>query len=442
MRRSNQIQFKRFLCVLALLLVAASLLISGNPRPISKAAPRPIQSSINTKHVKKSGNKCTQCSPPGNQLIYIPLIDLPEARGGEIVFNSRSPEPMDVTPVFYRRNGETITGDSVRIQSAEIRYVNIRDLLPQRYRGEGNWGGFALSYYGANRQMWSQFRFLGVNGGGSVDEFFTVKDESKSAAYEAAWWMPKKSETIVALGNISDAATSASVRFGNGHTRTVNLQPYATEIVREEYHEQGTESVKIVVTGAAGSIVPTGIITTKDGSFNSVIRFYDPTRAKQSNLFANGFRVKGTTPHLVLENTTDSSIAVSPKIEPSSGSDSALTLSQVSLAPRETKEVDLSELRNAAISRNDLDVVSVEITNWAAAGSVIGSLYATDSRTGVDYDIPLRDSGPIRSMTGAWNTRYQWPCTSERRVAWSIQMGSAEFFPRQDRSNWSHRNGE
>lgn len=65
----------------------------------------------------------------------------------------------------------------------------------------------------------------------------------------------------------------------------------------------------------------------------------------------------------------------------------------------------------AARGRSDLDVVSVEITNWAAAGSVIGSLYATDNRTGLDYDVPLRDSGPIRSMTGA----YPWKIDGDYR---------------------------
>ena len=277
-------------------------------------------------------------------MIYIPLIDLPEARGGEIVFNSRSPEAMDVTPVFYKGNGETVIGDPIKIQPSEIRYLNITDLLPERYRREKNWGGFALSYYGANRQMWSQFRLLEVNGGGNVDEFFTVKDESTSTLYEAAWWMPEKSEAVIALGNISDAATSATLTFGDGHTRKINLQPHATDVVREKHRNEGTDSVKIDVTGAAGSIVPMGIITTKDGSFNSAIRFYDPTKAKQPNLYANGLRVSGTTTHMVLKNTTQSSIAVLPKVIPLAGNAGALTLPQVSLGPNETKP--MSRLRS------------------------------------------------------------------------------------------------
>ncbi|HEX7723424.1 MAG TPA: hypothetical protein VF397_14790 [Pyrinomonadaceae bacterium] len=92
---------------------------------------------------------------------------------------------MSVTPVFYKRSGEAVVADLVEINSAEIRYVNIKDLIPQRYQRESDWGGFSLTYYGTNREMWSQFRFVGVNGGGNVDEFFTVKDESRSSIYDA-----------------------------------------------------------------------------------------------------------------------------------------------------------------------------------------------------------------------------------------------------------------
>ncbi|HEX7723423.1 MAG TPA: hypothetical protein VF397_14785 [Pyrinomonadaceae bacterium] len=211
--------------------------------------------------------------------------------------------------------------------------------------------------------------------------------------------MPDKSEIVIALGNISDTNTSATITFGNGRTRTVNLQPRASQIVREEHPTSGAEWVHISVDGMAGSIVPTGVT-----SFNSVIRFYDPTKAKQSNLYANGLRIKGTMPRMVLENITRSPIAVLPKIIPLGGSGAALTLSQISLGANETREVDLSELTQAASRRTDLDIMSVEIKNWAAPGSVIGSLYAVN-RTGGEYDVPLRDSGPLRSMTGAYPWR-------------------------------------
>jgi hypothetical protein len=359
----------------------------------------------------KGRPSCPHCAPAGNQEIYIPLIDLPEAQGSEIVFNSRSPQAMNVTPTFYKRDGTVVVGDPVTVQSAEIRYVDIRQLLPEHYRHQRDWGGFSLSYYGFNREMWSQFRFIGVNGGSNVDEFFTVRDESHSDELEAAWWMPKHSEAILALGNLTDNSTTATISFGDDHDRSVHLAPHATEILRYKSEKgERAESAVINVTGAAGSIVSTGVITSKDGTFNSVIRFYSPKLTKQSNLYANGFRVTGNTPHMVLKNTTSSSIAVVPKFIPLAGEGSSpFILSQVALAPNETTEVDLKPLLRAAKRRPDFDLVSVEVTNWAGPGSIIGSLYGINERTGVNYDIPLRDSGLVRTMTGS----YPWKISDD-----------------------------
>jgi hypothetical protein len=379
--------------VLGLLFIFSTLLLTTPSRSVSAPAV-PVQ-----KHKKEHG--CGGCSPLGNQEIYVPLVDLPDAQRGELVFNSRSVGTMNVTPVFYKRNGAMIVADPVAIDGGEIRYVEIKSLLPDRYRNDHDWGGFALKYFGTNREMWSQFRFLGMNGGGSIDEFFTVRNESRAASYEAAWWGPEKSEVIIALGNITDTATTANVSFGNGETRTVKLKPHETDLVRQKDRTEGPDSLKIEITGAAGSIVPTGMITTRNGSFNSVIRFYDPATAKQPNLYANGLRLAGVTPHLVLKNTTQAPIAVSPKVIPLGGKKEELTLSQVVLDANETKEVDLSELQAAVKSRNDLDVASVEVTNWSAPGSLIGAIYAVNKQ-GTAYDVPLRDSGAIRSMTGAY----------------------------------------
>ena len=90
----------------------------------------------NLKRQPRKIPQCPNCGPKGNQEIYIPLIDLPEANGSQIVFNSRSPQAMNVTPLFYKRDGEIVTGDQITVQSEEIRYVDIKQLMPERYRHE------------------------------------------------------------------------------------------------------------------------------------------------------------------------------------------------------------------------------------------------------------------------------------------------------------------
>ena len=318
---------------------------------------------------------------------------------------------MTVTPTFYKLDGTVVIADPVTIQSAEIRYVDIKQLLPEQHRQSRDWGGFSLSYFGFNREMWAQVRFLGVNGGKNVDEFFTVKQESNSDQLEATWWAPEPSQAILALGNITDNDTSAIVSFGNDQSQAVHLAPHATRVI---YHDKTkgrtVGSAAIKVTGAPGSIVPTGLITARNGKFNSVIRFYSPKLAKQANLYANGFRVTGNTPHMVLRNTTTSPVAVVPKFIPLTGiQGTPLVLPKLELGPNEVTEVDLSALLHAARKRPSLDVVSVEITNPAAPGSVIGAIYGIDNKTGMTYDVPLRDSGPVRTMTGS----YPWKITDD-----------------------------
>lgn len=424
---------RRYSLFLLLLVTACSTLllsVAGSSLRGPRAITAPQSNNQETRK-KSKRRKCDGCTQTTIQDIYIPLIDLPEARGGgELVFNSRSPEALDVTPVFYRLNGSVVRGNPVRIESTEIRYVKIGELIPEAYRHEHNWGALSLTYNGFNREMWSQFRFLAVNGGGNVDEFFTVKEESRSDLLEAAWWMPPQSEAIIALGNLTDDDTSATLTFNDGGTRTVKMKPHETEIIRHsDRGKDGAESVRIEVTGAAGSIVPTGIITARDGSFNSVIRFYNPKAAKQSHLFANGFRVAGVTPHMMLKNTTSAALTVQAEFIPLSGtlSGSTFILSNINLNPNEVTEVDLSGLQRMAAKNPALKTVSVQITNTGAPGSVIGSLYGIDQSTGANYDVPLRDSGPPRSMTGS----YPWKITEDfTTIAYvtNISDQEAQFF--------------
>jgi len=141
----------------------------------------PPPSSSAKQNIQNGGGKsCPSCGTRSNQIIYLPLIALPEAQGSEMVFNSRATQEMDVTPTFYKLDGTAILGKPVRIQSTEIRYVDLKKLIPGPYRNDRDWGGMSLAYTGVTREMWAQLRLLGVNGGSSVDEFFTVPQEVRS----------------------------------------------------------------------------------------------------------------------------------------------------------------------------------------------------------------------------------------------------------------------
>ena len=81
---------QRSIFVLTALVATAVLLIPSTPTTTSTGILR-RSAALRQNQVKTRDNKCTRCSPPGDQLIYIPLIDLPEAGGGEIVFKFTEP---------------------------------------------------------------------------------------------------------------------------------------------------------------------------------------------------------------------------------------------------------------------------------------------------------------------------------------------------------------
>jgi hypothetical protein len=349
---------------------------------------------------------CSGCAAKGEQGIYIPLMNLPETEGSQIVFNSRSPHAMDVTPVFYTADGTVIAGDPVSINALEIRYVDLKTLIPAEYRTRQDWGGLSLKYYGGNREMWAQFRFLGVNGGNNVDEFFIVENEQRSDVQAATWWTPPGSTSVIVLGNVTGDSTSALVQFGSGQTQTVSLAPHATMVIRKPQASQKgetSESVTITITGPAGSIIPTGLIEAANHNSNSVIRFYDTKSAKQANLYGNGLELKNAIPRMVLNNTSSNPIVATPKFIPTTGiTANPILLPPVNLEPNETLEVNLAPLMDAVKKRKDLDVVSVEVNNNGDSGSLIGALYTMEKGSDFSYDIPLRDSGPVRTMTGSY----------------------------------------
>jgi len=254
--------------------------------------------------------------------------------------------------------------------------------------------------------MWAQLRFLGVNGGNSVDMFFIVESEQRSDSQAATWWTPPNSTAVIALGDVTDAFTSAIVQFGNGEIQSLSLPPHATTTIRHSQANQTnktSESVSITIAGQAGSIIPTGIIEAANHNSNSVIRFYDTKRTKQSNLYANGLTLKNSTPHLILSNTSPVSLSAVPKFIPTEGiAANPISLPPVDLEPYQSIEVNLNSLMNKVKNRKDLDVVSVQVDTNAAPGSLIGAIYTTEKGTNFSYEIPLRDSGSVRTMTGSY----------------------------------------
>ena len=364
-----------------------------------------------TKKQQSDPRHCRTCPGPTIRRIYAPAIELNEASRAEIVLNSRSPNPIEITPTFYTTDGEAVVGRTLQLQSAEIRFVSIQNLITAAHRGRHRWGGIALSYTGGVLEVWAQITFHDVEGKGSIDETFNILEEHGSDTLEAVWLAPEKSDATIALGNSSESPIHTTVEFSGGETKVIDIAPFATKFVRRRANKSmgertSVESVELHTTGPEGSLRVAGFITSDDGNFNSSIRFYDPQRTSQPNLFATNLRLKNTKPKLVLKNTSYTEITAHPRFFPANGEQGNLVeLPAITLAPQELVQVNLRSLTEAAASRTDLDSVSVQVLNSGAAGSLIGALYSIDKTSQILYDVPLRDSGKMRNSTGSYPWR-------------------------------------
>lgn len=353
---------------------------------------------------------CNTCPPPSPRRIYAPAIELNEAQKCEIVLNSRSANPIEVTPTFYTMSGDAVVGNPIQLQPAEIRFVPVEELIPESLRGRHRWGGIALSYTGNVLEVWAQITFHGI-GGGSIDETFNILEEPGSDTREAVWLLPRKSKAIIALGNTSSMAIHTAAQFASGDSEDFEIPAGVTRFVRYHSREGGhdgmtSESVKLVTSGPEGSLRAAGFIVSDDGDFASSIRFYDTKKTVQPNLYAVNLGLKNATPRMVLKNTSQNEISAQPRFFSAAGEQgSPVDFPSLTLRPQQIVDVDLSALRQAAASRTDLDSVSVQIVSSGAPGSLIGAAYSTEHVTGLTYDVPLRDSGKVRNATGSYPWR-------------------------------------
>lgn len=346
---------------------------------------------------------CDTCGAEDKRRIYAPTIALSETRPGKIVLNCRSDDPIEGTAIFYTQEGKKIIGQTFTMQPNEMRFVTIDSLLPEEQKNRTDWGGMDIQYFGAKMELWAQITLLDQEQRGSSDVTFSVINGIGSDTQEAVWYQPK-GKSVLALGNSSENQIQTRVEYSDGQVKEVIIPAFGTRYLRRNYVSQGGQSVKITTVGEAGALKAVGYVSSEsavlDKRFAGSIRFYDTKGTVQSKLFANNFRV-GNESHLVIKNTSEDKINISPTFKPTEGNGEPLVIPSLTLTPGEIREIDLIALRES--HREDLKSVFVEIGNDGVAGSLIGSL---NSRKGDNlYEIPLRDSGRMRNSTGAYPWR-------------------------------------
>jgi hypothetical protein len=359
--------------------------------------------------------------PPREQTIYAPLGNWSESVEAELVLNNNSPDPMVVTPTFYTIQGTPIPGQLLTLAPAEVRYVALTELLPEGNR-RYTVGGLALRYIGQVLEVGAQIT-LRQGEVGNVDVPFTGPGDYRSTVQEAVWWMPGSAQVTVVLGNASDVPVRVRVQDAAGGEEIISLDPHASRtLVRSGYYspppsEAMVGTLRLEAIGPVGSVRAWGSVSAPEESFITPIRFYDPEGIRQPHLFATGVRIAGTALHLVVKNTTDIPISVRPRIRPlSPESGRAWEGSPIVLEPHEAREIELGPILGESAAQPDFDRVSVQVVNESGIPGLIGALVGRNRSARLTYEVPLRDSGPIRNSTGS----YPWRTDGDYRTVVSI----------------------
>ena len=368
----------------------------------------PIGSLPNPKF-SPTPNKC--CADEGRQVIYAPLVDLSGASGTEINLNCRSSRVVDVTPTFFTQQGQAFVGETFQMQPREVKTVNLRTLMPRAVRNRKDLGGMTLEYAGGTFEMWAQLRLMKVNRGNSVDVVFSILQDQRSTIRNAVWWMPAGGDATIALGNIGNSLLRIKATFANGDSQEVEIPALGTQLIDRKLKSLGSssggnvEAVTLEAFGSNTNLIAAGVVSSRDGSFTSSIRFYDTRFVAQPNIYATNFRLKDVKPNLVLRNTGTDTIAATPRFIPVQGDPNFIDLAPLTLKPNEVAVVDLTPLKAAIEGKPEFDHVSVQVLSSGKPGSLIGALNGTDGTKKMTYDVPLRDVGAMRNSTGAYPWR-------------------------------------
>jgi hypothetical protein len=401
---SRSVSFKvRVLANLSLLVLLAGIRLYGQTWPVSH----------------KSSMKQT----PFEQMLYAPIFTLGDPAESEIVLNNNSLTPLQVMPMLFTRSGQQVMADTITLAPTQAKFLSLASLVPTSVDPKTKWGGISLTYTGQNMALGAQI----TAGGGktqSIDVLFTQMMDFKSQTLEAVWFAPRGSAATLILGNSSNTAITVALKSSDGHNRSIQIAPFATEVIRKTggFEEASNsdvaaqvndpnfpsqdraEGVTLTVTGPMASLRAAGFVRSADRSFNAMIRFYDPAVAVQQNLYATNLRIAQGAPHLVLKNTSDKTIAATPQFL-AIGAQKNFTLPDVTVPPRKSVEVDLSELKTNTQGDPNFAQVSVRIASSGKAGQLIGALYnVAEART---YEVPLRDFGIISQSTGGYPVRFE-----------------------------------
>ncbi len=332
-----------------------------------------------------------------------------------LILNNKGPNQIVVNPVLHGQNGQTFTASPVAVggqSSSEVDLNVLASIAGPKFRA----GSFEFTYEG---------RLLEIGGGLRIidSEKSLIFDEQMlepgmkfpSSQLEAVYAVPfEDSQVSVIVTNttaqpIAVDGESIFARDHGQHPVKVQLGPYETRVVNLPHglvKKASAGAVSLSHNGGKGALLAMIHLQDAGRGYSEAVNFTNPTGGKTNERHGAGLRLgrinnESLKPVIVVRNLGNSATTVTATVPYSkqNGDTGTIALPQLSLAPG---EIELLNMSNPQLMRNDFATAGLEIEYTGAPGSVIASAASVSQSGNHVFALPLKDPQGGMSSTGGY----------------------------------------
>ncbi|MGH9967654.1 MAG: IPT/TIG domain-containing protein [Pyrinomonadaceae bacterium] len=406
---------KLFTALALILLLTAPFLLADSSARRSKA-----EADVTTfaAPAQRESGPTADVEPPQRHVLAASYYSLKDKLNATLMFNNKSPSPMDARVTLFSLGGERLEVPRVTVEGVSHRTVDLRDYAAAGSTFEE--GSLQVVYYGKPLQMGAQVRVVDAEHSLISDEQLTYPVQASSTRRVGAWQLPSRTcDVRLVISNVSNeqitvntnadgqpALAEGLLTLMSHETRVLNLRE-RTSAKGRSLPEVGGLSLEH--SGPKGALMARVLIQEATTGYSLVADLVDPEKSRSSRLQGAGLRLGNVageelTPAAVARNVGHSSTTVTGRIRYTrrDGGTRVVYLPKVQLAPGQTKAVNLANpLRGARLEELGA-AAGLEFEYTGDPGSVVMSAQSTGRSGNQVFRVPLLDPAAQRSSTGGY----------------------------------------
>jgi hypothetical protein len=368
---------------------------------------------------------CTQAVE--DHITNIPYFAESEGLASTITLNNNMTEASEVKLTIFNHKGEPFTPPPITLRPNTVERISLKSLT-EGAKGDFDSGSIQVFYHGVSMAVTSQVSITSDRQRLSFESPETSMMDYSSAHLDSIVWVPDRdTRASVALTNATADELTAMITTTQRQDRKVEsviLSPHETRVIDlKEFlaFNKGAAATALVSldhNGAPGALITTGFAINEKTGFSCNLPFADRSTAKSSQLSGAHVRFglanpregfpSGTTfvAPLVIANASDSLSKARIYVDYTTGSEvKRIDLGQMSLAPQEVRQVELSKEMARRGVKGPVEDAGVDIEYSGQPGAIIARLTSVDNSEDYSFDVPIKDSlaGSMRGSGG-----YPW----------------------------------